>query len=240
MRLLVGTSGYSYKEWKGPFYPEKLPAKKMLAYYASKLSSVEINNTFYRMPKAEVLERWETEVPEGFVFVLKASRRITHQTRLQGEDARSSLIYLWETAQKLRGTLGPLLFQLPPYLRKDVDRLRQFLAWIPEGCRAVFEFRHASWFDESVYDALRSHGAALCLADMADQESPEIVATADWGYLRLRREAYSDEELAIWSDTIRQQSWEQVYVFFKHEEGAAPALALRFQKRFEAGQPERR
>ncbi|MDH3727399.1 MAG: DUF72 domain-containing protein [Myxococcales bacterium] len=226
MRIRAGTSGFSYKEWKGPFYPEKLPAKEMLGYYAERLSTVEINNTFYRMPKSSMLEGWATKVPDDFVFVLKASRKITHSGRLK--DVADSVDYLWSVASALGPRLGPILFQLPPFLKKDVERLQNFIAILPEGLRATFEFRHESWFDDDTYTALRRGNHALCLTDTEKMEIPEIVSTTDWGYLRLRREDYSDEALRAWKAAIASQSWDEAFVFFKHEdEGAAPRLAKR-------------
>ena len=225
MRLRAGTSGFSYKEWKGPFYPEKLPNKDMLSYYAEQLSTVEINNTFYRMPKRDMLEGWAAKVPEDFVFVLKASRKITHHARLK-ETAADSVEYLWDVASTLGPRLGPILFQLPPNMKKNVDRLASFTAALPEGLRAAFEFRNDTWFDDEVYGVLRDHGHALCLADTDDEETPELVSTTDWGYLRLRREDYTDKALRTWRSAIEAQPWKEAFVFFKHEdEAAAPRLA---------------
>src|SRR6266850_5395007 len=166
MNFLVGTSGYSYKAWKGPFYPEDLPDKQMLRFYGERLRTVEINNTFYRMPKASVLEAWGEEVPSDFKFVLKASQRITHMQRLK--DADDSVAYLLKVAGALKERLGPLLFQLPPYLKKDLPRLREFLALLPSDSRSAFEFRHESWFDEEVFALLRERQAALCIAEAED------------------------------------------------------------------------
>ena len=227
MRLRAGTSGFSYKEWKGPFYPDKLPNKDMLGYYAERLRAVEINSSFYRMPKREVLERWTRMVPEDFVFVLKASQKITHHARLK-EASFDSLDYLWSVAGALGPHLGPILFQLPPNMKKDVDRLLTFVAALPTGLRAAFEFRHESWFDDEVYEGLRTAGHAFCLADTDDADSPNLVSTCNWGYLRLRREDYSDQALKTWLQAMRDQSWDEVFVFFKHEDqGAAPRLATR-------------
>ncbi len=192
-QLYVGTSGYSYKEWKGSFYPKNLPDKQMLRYYGERFRTVEINNTFYRMPKASVLEAWAAEVPADFKFVLKAPQRITHIQRLK--DAGESVSYLLEVAGALKERLGPLLFQLPPNLKKDVPRLREFLALLPLERRAAFEFRHPSWFDDEVFGLLRDHQAALCIAEAEDDLEVPFVATADWGYLRLRRPDYGDAEL---------------------------------------------
>jgi uncharacterized protein YecE (DUF72 family) len=226
MRVLAGTSGYSYKEWRGSFYPEKLATDKMLRFYGEQFDSVEINNTFYRMPSEKVLVQWAEQVPEGFRFVLKASRRITHQHRLK--NAGEPLGYMLRNASVLGDKLGPTLFQLPPNLKQDLARLQDFLVLLPNRWPAAFEFRNASWFDDQVYDALRERGAALCVADTEDGETP-LVSTASRGYLRLRREAYSNRDLAAWAERIAEQPWEEVFVFFKHEDaGAGPALARRF------------
>ena len=225
MAIRTGTSGFSYKEWKGAFYPEKIKNDEMLAYYASRLPAVEINNTFYRMPRASVLEGWGAKVPAEFRFILKASRRITHFKRLKGAEDETS--YVIETARALGGRLGALLFQLPPNFKKDMDRLEGFLAGLPGDVRAAFEFRHDSWFDDEVFGALRRHNRALCLAD-TDEKAPEVVATADWGYLRLRRAAYSSAALRKWLGAIGDQGWRDCFVFFKHEdEASGPAMAER-------------
>src|SRR5262245_32037767 len=216
MNLLVGTSGYSYKEWKGSFYPKDLPDKQMLRYYGERFRTVEINNTFYRMPKVTVLNTWAEEVPAGFKFVLKASQRITHQLRLK--DAAEPVSYLLKASAALGERLGPLLFQLPPNLPKDLPRLRDFLALLPKDRRAAFEFRHQSWFDDEVFAALREQGAALCIAEAeADLEIP-FVATAPWGYLRLRLPEYSDKDLRNWAKRVKDQDWTDAFVFFKHED----------------------
>src|SRR5207237_1949999 len=185
MNFYVGTSGYSYKEWKGTFYPDDLAGKEMLRFYGERFRSVEINNTFYRMPKASVLEAWAAEVPADFKFVLKASQRITHMQRLK--DAGDSVSYLFKVATALQKRLGPLLFQLPPYLKKDVPRLREFFALLPAEPRAAFEFRHESWFDAEVFELMREKHVALCIAEAEDGVEVPFVSTADWGYLRLRR-----------------------------------------------------
>lgn len=235
MRVLVGTSGYSYAPWKGVFYPEKLPAAKMLGYYAERFGAVEINNTFYRMPRPDVLGRWAEETPKDFCFALKSPRAITHERRLT--DAAASVRLFGETAAVLGGKLGPALFQLPPFLRKDVPRLEAFLALCAEvapGLRAAFEFRHASWFGDDVYAALGTRGAALCLAESDDLVTP-VVATAPWGYLRLRRPDYDDATLASWAQRIHGQPWQQAFVFFKHEDGAAgPRFAARLVEEIRA------
>ncbi len=230
MNLWTGTSGYSYKEWKGSFYPEDLPNAGMLEYYSGRLPAVEINNTFYRLPKAEVLESWADQVGGDFRFVLKASRRITHFKRLQ--NAEDETEYMLRTAGVLGERLGAVLFQLPPNFKKDIERLNAFVELIGDPGRAAFEFRHSSWFDEETYECLRSRGAALCIADTDDQDG-EPVATAEWGYLRLRKADYSDEALEAWATRIRDQEWERAYVFFKHEEGGVgPEMAERFMGLF--------
>ncbi len=239
MRVLCGTSGFSYKEWKGPFYPEDLPDKQMLTYYAERLPTVEINNTFYRMPKTEMLEKWTEQVPESFVFVIKASKRITHAKERLTAAVDDNVAYLWGQVQSLGSHLGPILFQLPPYFRKNTELLQEFMGKLPEGLRAVFEFRHESWATDEVHKALRAGGCALCTADTnkngEDQEGEEqqpgapLVPTTDWGYLRLRRDTYSDEELQAWAERVQKQPWREVFVFFKHEdEGSAPRLAEKF------------
>ena len=227
MKLFVGTSGYSYKEWKGSFYPEDLPDKQMLHYYAERFRTVEINNTFYRMPSESVLKNWAKEVSAGFAFVLKAPQRITHKQRLK--ESEDSVAYLFKVAAALEDRLGTVLFQLPPFLRKDLPRLQGFLKILPACRRVAFEFRHASWFDDEVYDALRGHGAALCIAEAEGDLEVPFVATAPWGYIRLRRPDYGDRELTSWARRIREQSWQDAFIFFKHEdEGVGPKLAARF------------
>ncbi len=228
VRVRVGTSGFSYKEWKGNFYPEDLPASDMLRFYASRLPAVEINNTFYRMPKASMLAQWAEQVPDDFRFALKASQRITHQRRLK--DAADSVDYFFQVASTLGDRLGPTLFQLPPNFKNDLTRLTDFLAGLPAASRCAFEFRHESWFEDPVYDALRGAGCALCLAEDEDLATP-AVATTGWGYLRLRRQDYDGAALASWAARIRSQPWDEVYVFFKHEdEGKGPALAEQLTK----------
>jgi uncharacterized protein YecE (DUF72 family) len=227
MNLYVGTSGYSYKEWKGTFYPKDMPDKQMLHFYGERFQSVEINNTFYRMPKASVLETWAAEVPADFKFVLKASQRITHKQRLK--DTGDSVSYLLDVAGMLKERLGPLLFQLPPYLKKDAPRLGEFLKLLPLDRRAAFEFRHQSWFDEEVFGLLRDHRAVLCIAEAENDLEIPFVSTADWGYLRLRRPDYGDAELKKWGERVHQQDWRDAFIFFKHEEeGKGPQMAKRF------------
>jgi len=227
MNLHVGTSGYSYKEWKGSFYPEKIPAKEMLRYYAERLSTVEINATFYRMPQPSMLENWKEQVPGTFRFSLKASQRITHFKRLNETDEETK--YFLETASVLGEQLGVVLFQLPPNMKKDLPRLETFLAQLPPATRAAFEFRHPTWFDDDVLDLLRSQNRSLVVSDTDDMPTTHIDKTADWGYLRLRRVNYAEENLAEWLGRIRDQNWNQTFVFFKHEdEGTGPKLAAQF------------
>lgn len=232
--LRTGTSGFSYKEWKGLFYPEKLPATKMLGYYAQKLTSVEINNTFYRLPSAQLLGKWRAQVPTDFAFVLKANRRITHFKRLKDTD--EPLEYLTQTAtEQLGPTLGPILFQLPPNFHQDTERLANFLATLPSDVRAAFEFRHESWFSDDTYQALADFGAALVVADTGEGEVP-VVRTADFGYARLRKPGYSERELAEWAERLGEQRWSDLFVFFKHEDaGAGPHMAANFKELWEQG-----
>ena len=226
-RVYVGTSGFSYAEWKGRFYPDELPAARMLAYYAQRFSTVEMNNTFYRMPSAPVLAAWAAAVPDAFRFAIKAPRRITHT---RDDDVEAPVSHLYSVITALDEHLGPVLFQLPPYARKDLPRLSRLLACVPEGQAAAFEFRHASWLDEDVLALLRARDCAWCIADVDERESP-LVTTASWGYLRLRRTHYDDGALARWAAFLRQQGWPRAFVFFKHEEaGAAPAMAARLEE----------
>jgi uncharacterized protein YecE (DUF72 family) len=230
MQVHVGTSGYNFPEWKGTFYPEKLPAAQMLPYYAERLSTVEINYTFYRIPNAKTIAGWDAATPAGFTLVLKAPQRITHIARLK--DIDDPLRYFLETARKLGQKLGPVLFQLPPNFKKDVARLGDLLTQFPPDLRCAWEFRHESWYSDDVYEMLRRGNAALCVADTEDGTTP-LVATARWGYFRLRDEGYGADDLARWVETVRQvgAAWEDAYVFFKHEEsGIGPKLAQQFEQ----------
>jgi uncharacterized protein YecE (DUF72 family) len=229
MRVLVGTSGYAYKEWKGSFYPADLAATGMLPHYATRFDTVEINNTFYRMPTAKSVAGWAAAVPDSFTFVLKASQKITHYARLQGAD--DAVRYFSGTALQLGGKLGAVLFQLPPGFKQDLDRLRAFLPLLDQEVRCAFEFRHPSWFSPATYAVLRERNVGLCVADTADGTTP-LEATADFGYLRLRDEGYEDDDLRRWTATVRElgANWTHAFVFFKHEEsGRGPALAARFR-----------
>lgn len=224
MRVLTGTSGFSYKEWKGSFYPDDLSADRMLSFYASRFPAVEINATFYRMPTETQLLDWAGQVPETFTFVLKASQRITHQKRLA--NVAEEVGYFLKTATVLGTRLGPTLFQLPPNLKKDVERLRTFLALVPKRWQAALEFRHPSWFDEDVFNALRDHNAALCIAHTGEDVDAPFQSTADWGYLRLRQVEYQPGDLQKWASQVLAQQWNHAFVFFKHEdEGTGPRLA---------------
>ena len=224
-QLLAGTSGFSYKEWLGKFYPEKHPADQMLRYYAGQFATVEINNTFYRMPAEAMLANWAEQVPDGFSFTLKAPRRITHELRLKECDAH--VAEFLRRAQTLGAKLGPVLFQLPPFFKKDLPRLRDFLALLPADRPAAFEFRNNSWQDDEVHGTLRAKGAMLCYTDTDEGESPPVVATAGSGYLRLRRTHYEDAELGEWAERIAALSLERTYVYFMHEDDALGAVFAR-------------
>jgi uncharacterized protein YecE (DUF72 family) len=229
-KLQAGASGYSFKEWKGTFYPEKMKPEEMLPFYAARLPTVEINNTFYRMPQPAMLENWVRCTPDGFRFAIKASRRITHISRLK-ESAADSVAYLYKNLASLGAKRGPVLFQLPPLLKKDLPRLEGFLAMLPEGHRAAFEFRNDTWFDDDVYAALRGAGASLCLSEREDNAPPPMIETAPWGYVRLRLEHYSDDDLRRWAERLARTSWNEVFVYFMHEP-TAPAYAdalMRFE-----------
>ena len=226
-RLRIGTSGWNYPEWKGSFYPKDMKPAGMLAYYARRFATVEVNNTFYRMPTPKAVAGWAAGVPEGFVFVLKAPQRITHFARLRDVDEPVRLFC--DTARALGAKLGPLLFQLPPNFKVDTGRLADLLALLPPDVRAAFEFRNPTWFTDDVYTRLTGKNAALCIADNDEGATP-AVATADWGYLRLRASGYSDGNLQTWLATIRRvgERWRDAFVFFKHEEaGTGPALGAR-------------
>jgi uncharacterized protein YecE (DUF72 family) len=233
MQLLAGTSGFSYKEWLGKFYPEKLAGDQMLRYYSERFPTVEINNTFYRMPAETMLARWAEEVPADFAFTLKAPRRITHELRLK--ECEAQVAEFFRRAQALGRKLGPVLFQLPPFLKKDLPRLRDFLALLPAGRPAAFEFRDDSWQDDEVYDALRAKGAMLCTTDTEAGDSPPLVATAASGYLRLRRTHYEDADLGEWAGRIAALELERAYVYFMHEDDAlGAAFARKLTERWKA------
>lgn len=227
--LFAGASGYSFKEWKGVFYPADLKAEDMLSYYAERLPTVEINNTFYRMPKTEVLANWAASTPAQFRFSIKASQRITHMSRLNAETAAEPLGYLYRNLAALGDKRGPVLFQLRPDMKKDLPRLQRFLSLLPADHRAAFEFRNDTWFADDVYAALTDAGAALCLSEREDHAPPPLVETAMWGYLRLRLETYSDADLERWLRTLEATSWRETYAYFMHEP-TAPAYAARMME----------
>jgi uncharacterized protein YecE (DUF72 family) len=228
MKIHVGTSGYGYKEWKGKFYPEKITPKEMLRFYSERLGSVEINNTFYHMPTQGVLESWAAQVPDDFVFALKAPRAITHLKRLRNVDEETG--YLFRTLPALGGKLGPVLFQFPKSFRADPEVLKDFLALIPGTVSCAFEFRSPTLLDAGILDLLREKGCSLCTADSDENPASRIIPTAPWGYLRLRRSDYTDADLSKWMERILSQKWERAFVFFKHEEEAiGPETAIRFR-----------
>ena len=228
-KVWVGASGYSYKEWCGNFYPEKMKPDAMLAWYAERLATVEINNTFYQMPKVSVLENWANATPEHFRFTIKAPKRITHDAKLKTDEAKDSVEYLYKNLAVLGAKRGAVLFQLPPYLKKDLPRLADFLGMLPKDHRAAFEFRSSSWFCEEVYEALRGAGAALVLSEREDNEPPPLVETASWGYVRLRLEEYSDDDLKRWADRLLATGWSEVFAYFMHEP-TAPPYSLKLQE----------
>ena len=221
-QLFAGASGYSFKEWKGNFYPEKIKPEAMLAWYAERLASVEINNSFYQTPKVGVLENWAATTPPAFRFAIKAPRRLTHDARLKADAAADPVGYLYKNLAALGAKRGPVLFQLPPYIKKDLPRLTEFLGVLPEDHQAAFEFRDDSWFDDDVYSALRAAGAALCLSEREDNAPPPLVETASWGYVRLRLEDYAEADLARWVERLHATGWSSIYAYFMHEPTAPP------------------
>ena len=234
MKLFAGTSGYAFKEWKGSFYPDDLKDEGMLGFYAGRFPAVEINNTFYRLPKEHVLQGWAAQVPDSFTFAIKASQRITHYARLKPECA-SAVEFLLRTTNSLAERCGPILFQLPPNLKKDAARLRAFLDTLPAGRRYTIEFRHESWFDDEVLDALRERDIAMCVTEQPEFASP-VVSTASWGYARLHRLDYDEAALAGWAKRIAAQPWGEAYVFFKHDEGigSGPPAVDAFRRALES------
>ena len=233
MRLLAGASGYSFKEWKGDFYPADMKPEGMLGFYSARLPTVEINNTFYRMPKTDMLENWARTTPAGFRFAIKASRRITHFAHLKAESA-DSVAFLYRCLASLGEKRGPVLFQLPPVMKKDLARLRDFLQLLPSDHGAAFEFRNESWFAQDVYALLKEAGAALCLSEREDNAPPPLVETASWGYVRLRLENYAESDLEQWAQRLAATAWQDVYVYFMHEP-TAPGYAQTLM-RFAASQ----
>ncbi len=221
MRFFIGTSGFAYPQWRGRFYPDELPDDDYLGYYAARLTTVEINNTFYRMPKTDVVARWRDQAARpDFRFVWKASRRITHEAKLKGPDAHDSMAWLWKVAAPLGDQLGPVLLLTPPYLKKDVGLLREFLAAsVPAGRAVAFELAGAAWDSDDVDQVLADHGCARCIADK-DDGSARLVRTATWAYVRLRKDDYADAELAAWRDRLLGLGVDTAWVFFKHEDTA--------------------
>ena len=225
MKIWVGTSGFQYPEWKGNFYPEDLPTAGMLPFYADRFLTTEINYTFHRIPVAKTIDNWNHLTPETFCFALKAPQKITHFAKLR--DCADTLRYFYDVVSGLGKKLGPVLFQLPPNFKKDTLVLGDFINGLPEGLRAAFEFRHESWFDDEVFETLRARNAALCIADTEMLETPKI-STAEYGYLRLRRQDYEKSDVQRWAEFVREQkqNWQDAFIYFKHEEaGIGPKLA---------------
>ena len=219
----IGTTGYNYLEWKGSFYPSDLAEQEMLKFYAQRFNTVEMNYTFYRMPNVRTLQAWGKEAPDGFAFTLKAPRRITHDLRLR--DAGDVLTYFCDTAKALKKKLGAMLFQLPPFLKKDLPRLEDFLHQMPPGFRPAFEFRNQSWFSDDIYECLQRFDAALCIAEHAERSAP-FEPTANFGYFRLRKPDYTDADLAAWAQRLEDATarWSEVFVYFKNEEAGKGTL----------------
>lgn len=216
MKLYIGTSGYSYKEWKGNFYPENISADEMLSYYAKQFSTVELNNTFYRLPKQEVFENQASEVPSDFRFSVKVPRRITHIKRLK--DTKENVEYLFKVLAPFKKKFEVILVQLPPNFKKDMKRLEDFIKDLPDNINTAFEFRHPSWFEPEVYDLLKNYKCTLCLSDTDEAPVSELINTSSWGYLRLRGSSYTKNELSKWMKKIEMQNWEKVFIYFKHED----------------------
>lgn len=228
MDFYLGTSGYDYKEWTDSFYPEDLPASRRFSYYSERFRAVEINGTFRRMPTESMLAGWSEKAPDGFRYAMKAPQLITHRKRLK--EVEEPVAELFRVSRSLGEHLGPILFQLPPNLKIDLVRLEGFLSLVADGPRVTIEFRHDSWFEDEVFEALRRHGVALCVAHGEKVDAPRV-ATADWGYLRLRRGTYSDGELREWAGWIGAQPWSEAWVFFMHEETASgPELGARMRE----------
>ncbi|MFA6170285.1 MAG: DUF72 domain-containing protein [Candidatus Margulisiibacteriota bacterium] len=231
MNYYIGTSGYGYKEWQGNFYPEKISAGKRLSFYASRLMTVEINNTFYRMPTINVVEAWADQVPAGFIFAVKAPQMITHIKRLQNVSKEAR--YFFTIVSVLGKKLGPVLFQFPASFRQDIPLLEKFIGHIPPKIACAFDFRSTTWLNKETYDLLRKRNFSLCLEDTDEKPVTELISTATWGYLRLRRTDYTDRQLAQWVKKVGTQKWEKVFVFFKHDDdeaARAPALAAGFSE----------
>jgi uncharacterized protein YecE (DUF72 family) len=234
MNYWIGTSGFQYPEWKGTFYPEDLAAAKMLAFYAERFNTTEVNYSFRRIPSPKTIQKWWEGTPERFKFSLKAPQKVTHFARLK--NCGDTMRYFCQVIADLEGKLGPVLFQLPPNLKKDTALLAEFLNDVPAELRAAFEFRHPSWFDEEVFGLLNGKNIALCISESEELSAP-VVATADYGYLRLRREDYTEADMARWADAIQAKNdvWPDVFVYLKHEEsGMGPRLAKQLQEKLGA------
>jgi len=229
MRFYVGTSGFSYPKWKANFYPKTLKLAEFLQFYGERFDTVEINSSSRQLPATGAVARWIEQTPASFRFVLKAQQAITHRKRLV--DCEGEVAALLKSVSLLKRRAGPILFQLPPNFKQDLSRLAAFLKLLPRRVRAAFEFRHESWLDEETFALLRKHRAALCAADAEELPATPIVATADWGYFRLRREKYTPAQLRMWIRRIREQPWKEAFVFFKHEDtGTGPKFGARFLK----------
>lgn len=235
MQLLPGTSGYAYPQWRGSFYPAELRDEDMLPHYAGRLPTVEINNTFYRIPKPDVVETWKARAPAPFSFVIKASQRISHRAKLKGEDAHGSLRYLYSVIERLGEQLGCVLVQTPPFVRADAGVLAALLPVIPAGQRVAFELTHASWHTAEIDRLLLDHGHCRVVADKEDGTAawPEL---SRWAYVRLRKDSYTTAQIQAWLDELRGKGLEQAYVFFKHEDTARGAeMALELLQLAQAG-----
>jgi len=228
MTPFVGTSGYQYTAWRGVFYPDKMPTAKMLSFYAEQFPTTEINYSFHRIPNPKTIENWFESTPDHFRFGLKAPQKITHWSKLR--DCADTLNYFLSVVSDLRPKLGPILFQLPPTLKMERALLADFLGTFPKGIQAAFEFRHQTWFSDEIFSLMQEHNIALCIAESSEFAAP-LVATANFGYLRLRREDYAEADIRRWADYARTQTdrWESAFVYFKHEEsGIGPRLAKEF------------
>jgi uncharacterized protein YecE (DUF72 family) len=226
--LRIGTSGFGYREWLGKFYPPGLSPKEMLPFYAERFSTVEINSTFYRMPALSVLESWMSQVQQDFIFTFKAPGLITHRKRLRsaGEETAAFTARI----SVLGHNTGPTLFLLPANLPCNIPLLGDFLDEIAH-LRIAFEFRHPSWFNDGVFSLLRDHDCAMCISDRDGVPPPPVVATTDFGYARLRRSGYTDEQLQEWKKRISEQGWKEAFVYFRHEETATgPVFARRMME----------
>ncbi len=234
MKIHIGTSGFGYKEWKGTFYPQKIAPAEMLRFYAERFGTVEINNTFYRMPAEGVLSAWSEQVPRDFVFAIKAPRMITHLKRLRNADEETRRLFA--SLSVLGRKQGPVLFQFPKSFRADRPALEGFLDGLPGSALCAFEFRSPSWLDAGILELLRKGRCSLCTADTDESPAYQIIQTAPWGYLRLRRSDYADADLSRWAEKILAEPWEKAFVFFKHEDEArGPEMAMRLQNLIDSG-----